>query len=233
LGCFLEEDSYRTFHQRLEQFKQRHIPHNPDDPVILHREDIVNCRKCFWRLREPAKQSAFDADLLGLVAHTDFRMVAVVIDKQAHRERYANPAHPYHLALGYMLQRYCGYLNHVQCQGDVMAESRGGKEDRLLKDSYQWVYERGVFMQRAPFFQKALTSRELKVKSKKANTAGLQLADLLVHPVRQAILREKGRIADAPSPFVRDLLTILDGKFNRHLYDGRIWGYGKVFSPEK
>jgi len=29
------------------------------------------------------------------------------------------------------------------------------------------------------------------------------------------------------------LLEAVDGKFNRHLYDGRVWGYGKVFTPEK
>jgi len=233
LGCFMRDDVYFSFHRDLGKFKQRHIAHSPDEPVILHREDIVNRRKCFWRLRDNDARRAFDSDLRALLARTDFRMIAVVIDKRAHQERYANPAHPYHLALGYMLQRYCGYLNHVNRQGDVMAESRGGKEDRLLKDSYQWVYNRGVFMCKAGLFQSALTSRELKLKPKAANIAGLQLGDLLVHPVRQAILWEKQRIVEAPSRFARNLLEAVDGEFNRHLYDGRVWGYGKVFSPEK
>ena len=30
-------------------------------------------------------------------------MVAVVIDKRVLQERYPTPAHPYHLALGYLL----------------------------------------------------------------------------------------------------------------------------------
>lgn len=232
LGCFMRIDTYRTFHLHLEEFKQRHIPHSPDEPVILHREDIVNRRRWFWRLRDDEARTTFDNDLLDLLAGTDFRMVAILIDKLAHEKRYANPVHPYHLALGYMLQRYCGYLNHINRRGDVMAESRGGKEDRLLKDSYRFVYERGAWSQRAAFFRTALTSKELKLKPKSANIAGLQLADLLAHPVRQSILREKGLITDEPTRFARQLLQTVDGKFNRHLYDGRVSGYGKVFFPE-
>jgi hypothetical protein len=52
-------------------------------------------------------------------------------------------------------------------------------------------------------------------------------------PWDRDILREKQRIAEAPSRFAQELLEAVDGKFNRHLYDGRVWGYGKVFSPEK
>lgn len=233
LGCFFQQRAYRDFHRTLEDFKQRHIPHSPDDPVILHRADIVNRRKCFWRLRDPAVGEAFDHDLLRLVADAKFRIVAVVIDKKAHEERYPVPAHPYNLALGFMLQRYCGFLNLTNRRGDVMAESRGGKEDKLLKASYSWVFERGVWsITKAASLQHALTSRELKIKPKSTNIAGLQLADLLGHPIRQSILKDKGRISSAPSRFGAELLEVAETKFNRHLYDRRIWGYGKVFFPE-
>jgi hypothetical protein len=134
--------------------------------------------------------------------------------------------------LGFLLQRYCGLLNHINRQGDVMAESRGGTEDRLLKDSYRHVYDNGAWMNSATFFQQALTTRELKVKPKGANIAGLQLADILAHPVRQAILRGKGRIDRGQGPFGRRLLEVAEPKFNRHLYDGRVEGYGKVLYPK-
>jgi len=191
LGCVFQGAHYRAFHTGIEELKQRHIPHSPDEPVVLHREDIINRRGCFWRLRDPAASAAFDGELLDLIGQADFRIIAVVIDKKAHQERCDVPAHPYHLGLGFMLQRYCGLLNHINRVGDVMAESRGGAEDRLLKRSYGWSHERGVWMSPASFFQRSLTSKELKLKPKAANIAGLQLADLLGHPVRQAILVEK------------------------------------------
>ena len=53
LGCWFRAADYREFQPKLEQFKQAHIPHNPDEPIILHREDIINQRRAFWRLRSP------------------------------------------------------------------------------------------------------------------------------------------------------------------------------------
>jgi hypothetical protein len=232
LGCWFSGRSYAAFHQSLEEFKQRHVPHSPDEPVILHREDIANRRGSFWRLRDPGAAERFDADLVELIASADLLMTAVVIDKQSLQERYAVPAHPYNLAMGFLLQRYCGYLNHFNRRGDVMAESRGGVEDRKLKESYGWVYERGVWMREASFFQQALTSRQLKVKPKSANIAGLQLADLLAHPVRKKVLVENHCISEDLAPFAAKLLSAVESKFNRHLYEGRTEGYGTVLFPK-
>ena len=234
LGCWLKGSDLRTLHVELEAFKQELLPHNPDDPVILHREDIVNRRKVFKRLQDPALAKRFDEGLLDLLSRTKFTIVAVVIDKLQLRAAYADAAaHPYHLAIGFMLQRYCGFLNHVSRHGDVMAESRGGHEDRTLKDSYSRVYERGVFRTRAEALQQALTSSQLKLKPKTANIAGLQLADILAHPVKQDILRESGEISESPPPFAARLLGVVATKFNRQLYDGRVQGYGKVLFPRK
>lgn len=233
LGCWFRGRDYRLFHQELEAFKQRHIPHNPDEPIILHREDIINRRRAFWRLRDSDKAQAFDHDLLELIRRAKFKIVAVVIDKKELKLQYPTPAHPYHLGLGFMLQRYCRFLNHINRCGDVMAESRGGHEDRLLKDSYMWVYQRGLFGRtNAAFFQQALTSKELKVKPKSANLAGLQLADLLANPLRKAMLIEERKVQGTLAPFAERMLETVEHKFNHHLYKGQVEGYGKVLFPK-
>jgi len=41
LGCIFKMDVYLDFHRKIEDFKQRHFPHNPDEPVILHRSEIM------------------------------------------------------------------------------------------------------------------------------------------------------------------------------------------------
>lgn len=229
LGCWFRDEDYRPFHHQLEALKQKHVPHNPDDPVILHREEIVNRRGPFWRLRDQVKADAFDNDLLKLVAATRFKVIAVVIDKASLQKEYPTPSHPYHLGIGFMLQRYCGYLNHINRRGDVMAESRGGKENQLLSASYEWCYERGLWTYTpADSIQQALTTRKLKIKQKSANIAGLQLADILSNPVRKALLLEAGRSTDKLAPFASRLLHTIEGKFNRHLYKGTVWGYGKI-----
>jgi hypothetical protein len=234
LGCWFKNPDYLQFHQALESLKAKHLPHHPDEPVVLHREDMVNARRAFKALRDPSKRAAFDEDLIEVTQAASFRMVGVVIDKAVLREMYGDAAaHPYHLGLGFLLQRYAGYLNHINRVGDVMAEARGGKEDRLLKESYKYVYGRGVWVTSASFFQAALTSGELKLKQKRANIAGLQLADILAHPVKMYVLQQYGLADQELAPFARRMLQVIEPKFNRHLYSGKLEGYGIVLYPQK
>ena len=232
LGCWFRNPDYLNFHQAIEDLKSEYLPHHPDDPVILHREDMINARKAFKNLRDAGVRAKFDDALLQVIRAAEFKVVAVVIDKQEMRRAYGTAAaHPYHLGLGFLLQRFAGYLNHINRVGDILGESRGGREDRLLKESYSRVFERGVWMTRSEVFQTALTSSELKLKPKSANISGLQLADLLGHPVKQWTLNHYGHAADDLAPFAQRLMEVVQGKFNRQLYDGRVEGYGVVLFP--
>jgi len=42
----------------------------------------------------------------------------------------------------------------------------------------------------------------------------------------------RARIDTGASAFATTLLEVVEQKFNRHLYDRRVWGYGKVLFPE-
>jgi len=235
LGVWFRNTDYLQFHETLEDLKKRHFHHHPDNPVILHREDIINKRNVFKVLQDDRKRAEFDADLLNVIQAAQFKVVAIVIDKAALRDFYGQGAgHPYHIGLGFLLQRFAGYLNHINRVGDVMAESRGAKEDGLLKDSYTRIYERGIWsVTSAEFFQSALTSRKLKLHGKKSNIAGLQLADLIAHPAKQWVLHHYGLLDDAPARFAQRMIKIIREKFNRHLSTNKIEGYGFVLYPKK
>jgi hypothetical protein len=235
LGCWFQNPDYLRFHQALESLKERHFHQHPDNPVILHREDIINRRKVFKVMQDEKKRAEFDADLLGIIRAAEFRVAAVVIDKAVLRASYGEGAgHPYHIGLGLLLQRFAGYLNRINRVGDVMAEARGGNEDALLKDSYTRVFEHGAWgVTSAEFFQSALTSRQLKLREKKANISGLQLADLIAHPAKLWVLRTYGLLNDTPAPFAERLMSIIEGKFNRQLYTSKLEGYGYVLYPKK
>lgn len=230
LGCWFKNPDYIRFHETLDEFKQRHFHHHPDNPVILHREDMINARRVFKFLQDEKKRAEFDEDLLNVIRGADFKVVAVVIDKAALRASYGeSAAHPYHLGLGFLLQRFAGYLNRVNRVGDVMAESRGGREDMLLQASYARVYEYGIWgVTSASSFQSALSSRKLKLRNKKANISGLQLADLLGHPAKMWALRHYGIVNMEPAPFASRLMKIVEEKFNRQLYNNKLEGYGIV-----
>ena len=234
LGCWFQNPDYVQFHQALDGLKERHFHPHPDNPVILHREDMINARKVFKILQDEKKRAEFDADLLDIINSAKFRVVAVVIDKAALRSAYGeSAAHPYHLGLGFLLQRFAGYLNHINRVGDVMAEARGGAEDLLLQESYTRVYDRGIWVTSAGYFQSALSSRQLKLRQKKANISGLQLADLLGHPTKMWALKHFGFTGEELAPFAKRLMTIVDHKFNRQLYNNRLEGYGIVLYPQK
>jgi len=234
LGCWFQNPDYLHFHETLESFKEHHLHHHPDNPVILHREDMINARKVFKILQDEEKREQFDSDLLAIIHSVNFRVVAVVIDKAALRAIYGeSAAHPYHLGLGFLLQRFAGYLNHINRIGDVMAEARGGTEDLLLQESYSRVYEHGIWgVTSAGSFQSALSSRQLKLREKKANISGLQLADLLGHPTKMWALKHYGLIREESAPFAKRLMKIIEQKFNRQLYTNKLEGYGIVLYPK-
>ncbi|HZY42189.1 MAG TPA: DUF3800 domain-containing protein, partial [Anaerolineae bacterium] len=121
------------------------------------------------------------------------------------------------------------YNNHY---GDVMVEARGGKEDSKLKDSYTRLYERGTDHIPAERWQERLTSRELKLRPKTANVAGIQLADLIAHPSRRDVLIENRLLVDARDIFGDQICAILrQSKYHRNLRTGQIEGYGKKLLP--
>ncbi len=79
-------------------------------------------------------------------------------------------------------------------------------------------------------FAARLTSRQLKVKAKANNIAGLQLADLLAHPsFRATLARHQGE--PLPNNFGGQIAQILeDSKYSRSLR-GRIEGWGRKWLP--
>lgn len=49
--------------------------------------------------------------------------------------------------------------------------------------------------------------------------------------MKQWVLNHFGQNQAELAPFARRLVAAVEGKFNRHLYDGRIAGYGVVLFP--
>jgi hypothetical protein len=229
-GCIVGAEYYRVrLHGDLEALKQKHFPHDPDEPVILHRNEIINCRGPFWRLRDAQARTRFNEDILRFLHDQQYRLITVVIDKKSHQERYGPSAlHPYHYCLAALLERYCGFLNFYNARGDVMAENRQGAEDRKLQAAYTMLHEAGTQWRGRDFFCNVLTSKKLKLKSKAANIAGLQVADLLAYPSKQEVLVEQARI-DRMGTFGATICAAIAGKYNQHVRDGRVKGYGKVF----
>lgn len=208
----------------MEAIKASLLSSHPDEPIILHRKEILNAKPPFEALRHPDVRERFDRVLLEHLTRWDFGVVSVCLDKKRHKEQYTTWRYdPYHYCLKVLVERFVFFLEQKKAVGDVMAESRGGKEDIRLKMSFRRLWEEGTGYLTRERFQGVLTSCELKVKSKANNIAGLQLADLVAHPSRNEILHENGLMEREPAEFARQVIALLKGKY----YQDRGRTYGK------
>ena len=216
---------------RFEQLKARYFDAHPDEPVVLHRKEMLSAKPPFHALRDQKRRKAFDGELLNMLKDLEYQVITVVIDKLEQRQRYTVwRFDPYHYALTILVERYVKWLERLEAKGDVMAESRGGKEDRRLKASFSRLYTEGSDYIAPEVFSQWLTSGELKVRPKTANVTGLQLADLIAHPSfqRTRSMREPEVVL---GPFGAEIVQILEEfKYLRDAH-GRIDGWGRKWLP--
>jgi hypothetical protein len=177
---------------------------------------MMNAYPPFEGLKDPQTRAGFDLELLRLLAAWEYTVISVCLDKKKHKETYTTWRYdPYHYCLAVLLERFVFYLHRKNAQGDAMAESRGGKEDRRLKDSFERLWRNGTDYLAPEELGASLTSRQLKVKIKANNIAGVQLADLIAHPSRNEILEEHGYRSGEISPFGREVIKILQAKYDQ------------------
>ncbi|MFH1741122.1 MAG: DUF3800 domain-containing protein [bacterium] len=215
-----------TLHPQMEALKREYFRSHPDEPIILHRKELMNAKPPFERLSDPEVRSRFDEELIALLKSWHYTVITVCLDKKRHKETYQTWRYdPYHYCLIVLLERFVLFLTRKQRKGDAMAESRGGKEDRRLKDSFLRLWQRGTEYIAAESFQQVLTSKQLKVKTKANNIAGLQLTDILAHPSRSEILDEQGMLGRSLGTYAKRIIDISQSKYDH--VDGRV--YGKKF----
>jgi len=134
----------------------------------------------------------------------------VVIDKARHKAQYKTPADPYHLAVGFGLERVCGLLaqRSVWHSGPakagalsanpavhVVVEKRGKNEDDDLELEFRRICAGANYNAEQWNF-------EVIFADKKSNSAGLQLADLVARPIGMSVLKpgQPNRAFEAVKP---------------------------------
>ncbi|MEW5830585.1 MAG: DUF3800 domain-containing protein [Chloroflexota bacterium] len=184
-GCIFERAYYKaTVRPAVDALKSKFWGRTD---VILHSSDIRKHRGDFSFLGDPGRRQEFYEALNEMVSGLRFTILAVVIMKKAHLDLYGDGArHPYHLALEFIMERYAMRMNRLSSftEGYMMAESRGMKEDVLLKNQYFYYKQFGTR------FQSNLSNiTSFWMEKKGANIAGLQIADLVAYPIAAKVLR--------------------------------------------
>lgn len=182
----------------IQQFKFSHYGH---DSVVLHEHAIRKQVPPFTFLKSEAKRAAFMTDLSNLVAAAPMTIIAAVIHKQRLIERYAHPANPYEIALLFCMERLYAYLRDQRAINEtthIVVECRGKKEDAALELEFRRIRDGANQWGR-------LACLELAFADKKANSAGLQLADLIARPIGLSVMRpgQPNRAYDIIEPKIR------------------------------
>ncbi len=219
-----------VLHPEMEEIKNNILGQHPDDPIIFHRKEIVNKKHPFEKLRDPEIEQLFNKTILEKLSKWNYKIITILIDKKEHKEIYQIWKYdPYHYCLAILMERYLFHLEDNDVQGDVLIESRGGKEDIRLKKSFSHLYHNGTEYIESLKFHKYLTSKQIKVKPKIANIDGLQLADLIAHPSRRQFLLHLDFQKKTKEVFGDKIIEVIQSKYYKK--GNKLFGYGMKKLP--
>lgn len=167
---------------RFLRFKFKYFGH---DSIILHKREIRKQMGEFGFLADLRIREEFMEELTNLVGISIFSIFAAVIDKDALKLDLF-PTNPYGISLRICLQSAFRFLHKRGQIGSVhhfIFEKRGSKEDQDLELEFRRIVD---------------GANDLKVKfpefhirfcDKRANSTGMQIADLTARPIGLKIIR--------------------------------------------
>ena len=186
-GVVMASETYRTrTHPEFEALKQEFFPYDPDFPMVLVRSEIVKKWNLFRALQDPEIASHWEDRVIRFLELHIAQVITVVLDKETFPNvGQSSGLRPYGYCMEALTIIYDGWLGQVGGTGDVMAESRGKREDRQLKEDFRRFMTGQGNLSESPRW---VTSSQIKLNLKAENITGLQLADLLAYPSKKGIL---------------------------------------------
>lgn len=157
------------------------------EAIVLHSRDIRKAQKVFGILTNATTRNAFCEQINKIMDESQYSIIASVIRKQDHKDKYGIAAdNPYDLAMMFCLERLLPFLEERgQSRVQIIAESRGKKEDNDLMLSFLKVVAHGTYYNSAERFKKI--DFRLNFVPKIMNVVGTQLADLTAYPIARYV----------------------------------------------
>ncbi|MGI8405896.1 MAG: DUF3800 domain-containing protein [Thermomicrobiales bacterium] len=216
-GVILDRTYARTVvAPRMRELKEYFFD---DENVVLHTIDIIRQKKAFAVLEDTALRTEFYTELNTMMRELEYTVVACVIRKPEHRERYGdNAVDPYMYSLEVLVERFCHEIGDVPDGGIIYAEKRGIDLDDQLEKAWIDLQKSGTTYAGTNRFNDRII--DLTLRHKSLNIAGLQLADLVVSPIGRKLI---GKIP-------REDWNIIESKFRRRP-NGTYNGYGLKILP--
>lgn len=180
--CMFEKQAYvNAVVPAIQRLKFRFFGH---DCVVLHSHEIRKAHGEFKILLNANVRNDFVNGLNDLIQNVPVIVIAAVIDKQRHVRKYHDPANPYEIALTFCMERLYRWLGERGQQNrltHLMVERRGATEDAKLELAFRRIVVGQNHVGGMP-------NLEIRFMDKKQNSSGLQIADLVAHPIGRHVI---------------------------------------------
>lgn len=223
-GCIFDEAYYKNiFIQKFNDLKKSFFG---TDQVILHTLEMTRPSqskdKHFLLFNNSDFRTKFYDAINKLIESSEVIFVACIIKKNDHFSKYNLQAiDPYLLSFDNLLNRFIFTLNHNE-KGTIIAERRESLLDNQLDIAWLNYKVSGTGIVKPVEIKEKIEG--LNMLSKKSNTAGLQIADLIATPIGRSYLGKKARNGNEVS------FEMLKKRF-RKSSSGTILGYGVSIIP--
>lgn len=192
-----------------------------DENLILHTADMTRNRNGFERMQDASFRERCYERLNQLMRELDYRVIACVIKKDGHLARYGVSAlDPYMFSLEILVERFAHEIGRQKMGGEIVAECRSPELDKELELAWENLRVQGSRFLSATEIRNRISG--VRVRPKRENIAGLQLADLVVSPIGRFVLGKT----------VREDFRIVESKL-RCDQRGNYWGRGLVVLPKE
>lgn len=177
---FRKADYVSIVKQAISKFKISFWGH---DLVVLHNHEIRKSKGEFSFLFNEEFRRIFLHSINEMIRTLPFSIAATAIDKR-HLEGNIGSTNPYVLALGSCLEQTIDFLQEKGQQNlltHIIVESRGKPEDQDLGLAFDQIANQR-FSESYPL--------SIRFAHKQTNSSGLQIADLVAHPISRHILKK-------------------------------------------
>lgn len=180
--CIFRKVDYANIVSPL--FKHLKLNFFGHDLTVLHTREIRKSQNEFSILLNENTRIGFFNYLNQIMEQIPVTIVSSVIDKLEFKKMNSEFSNPYHVALGFCLEELMLFFREEE-QGRkktfLIVEERGKEEDRQLYSVFQTVVNgKNSLNMRIPM--------QLRFANKQTNVIGLQVADLVAHPIGRHVM---------------------------------------------
>lgn len=185
-GILVSEKKLTQFEEAINAIKREFWN---DENVIFHSREIRKHQRRFVNLNDSSTKEGFYNRINNLLSHNGiYVVVCCTVPKYHCIEKHGKDIDIYGIALSYVLQRSIFYLDEAEPTGKlrIIVEKRGKREDRILRDYYNRLLEKGI--KYCPTERLKAHIHDFNFSSKAENINGLQIADLIAYPISRHVL---------------------------------------------